>query len=207
MDLSECQRFGIYFTPGPGAFAEFGAAWLGWDGATGRAAGPLEVSGLPMPVGDLTRTPQKYGFHGTLKAPFRLADGTTSDVLLSSVETFGGQTASVTLDGLTVARLGSFVALVPVGDVSALNALAGSIVRAFDGFRAPLRPQELERRRAKGLTPRQDQALLDWGYPHVFEDFRFHMTLTGSLDAEDADQVARVLDRVLQPHLEGPMSI
>ena len=30
----------------------------------------------------------------------------------------------------------------------------------------------------------QDARLLAWGYPYVFEDFRFHMTLTGSIRDE-----------------------
>ena len=28
--------------------------------------------------------------------------------------------------------------------------------------------------------------MLTWGYPYVFEDFNFHMTLSGGLDAEVA---------------------
>ena len=34
-----------------------------------------------------------------------------------------------------------------------------------------------------------------WGYPYVFEDFRFHMTLTGSLPAERRTELLDVLQK------------
>ena len=62
--------------------------------------------------------------------------------------------------------------------------------RRLDPFRAPLTPSERARRRPEDLDPRR-RALLDrWGYPHVFEAFRFHMTLTGRL-ADDAREAWR----------------
>ena len=48
-------------------------------------------------------------------------------------------------------------------------------------------PAELARRRAGGLTPRQDELLQRWGYPFVLEEFRFHMSLTGPLSGVHAD--------------------
>ncbi len=55
-------------------------------------------------------------------------------------------------------------------------------MRGFDAFRAPPTAAELARRRAGGLDAEQSALLDRWGYPHVFERFRFHMTLTGMLD-------------------------
>lgn len=34
---------------------------------------------------------------------------------------------------------------------------------------------------------------MQWGYPYVFDEFRFHMTLTGRVPAERRDAVERVL--------------
>ena len=34
-----------------------------------------------------------------------------------------------------------------------------------------------------------------WGYPYVFEDFRFHMTLTGSLPSEQRTVVLNILQK------------
>jgi 2'-5' RNA ligase len=43
------------------------------------------------------------------------------------------------------------------------------------------------------LTPRQREHLDRWGYPYVMEDFRFHMTLTGRLDAELREPILTML--------------
>ncbi|MET0906190.1 MAG: DUF1045 domain-containing protein, partial [Tardiphaga sp.] len=52
------------------------------------------------------------------------------------------------------------------------------------------------RRKPDALTPRQIEHLDDWGYPYVFEDFRFHMTLTGRLpDAYGAAVLTMLQDR------------
>ena len=64
-------RYAIYYLPPAGALADFGARWLGWDVRRGAAAVQLDLPGLR----DATEAPRKYGFHGTLKPPFRLAEG------------------------------------------------------------------------------------------------------------------------------------
>src|SRR6056297_1726408 len=65
------SRFAIYYLPPAGPLAEFGARWLGWDVENGRALRQPDLPGLE----GITKAPRKYGFHGTLKPPFRLAQG------------------------------------------------------------------------------------------------------------------------------------
>ncbi|WP_397422472.1 DUF1045 domain-containing protein, partial [Phenylobacterium sp.] len=48
-----------------------------------------------------------------------------------------------------------------------------------------------------GLSPEQDARMLKWGYPYVYEDFRFHMTLTGRIRD---DQVRMKVLSALQNH-------
>ncbi|QFT58834.1 hypothetical protein FIU94_08355 [Sulfitobacter sp. THAF37] len=177
------KRYAVYFTP-QGALADRGAAWLGWDIASGQPVAHPEVPGLDL--ADLTETPRKYGFHATIKPPFALAAGTDVAGLSQALARFSGQVAPVVLDGLQVSALGRFLALTPLGDQEALNDMAGEAVMQLDGFRAPAGAEELARRRARPLTPEQDRNLRDWGYPHVLDLFRFHMTLTGRLDQPDA---------------------
>lgn len=166
-------RYGVYFTPRPGAFASAGASWLGWDVAAGRSVGAPEDA--------VTGKPRKYGFHGTLKPPFRLAEARTVDDLQDRLSTLATELAPVALDGLTLSQLGSFLALTPVGDVHDLANIASQVVRRLDDFRAAPDPAELARRRQSGLTPLQEENLHLWGYPYVMEAFRFHMTLTDPL--------------------------
>ncbi|WP_342070239.1 DUF1045 domain-containing protein [Yoonia algicola] len=174
-------RFAIYDAPIDDALAGFGAAWLGWDVRTGQAARQVDVPDLD----DITMTPRKYGFHGTLKPPFRLADGHTLDALQASVADLAARCAPAACGGLQLTTLGGFLALTPTGDLTALERVASACVRDLDTFRAPASDAELARRRNPGLSARQEALMLEWGYPYVMEEFRFHLTLSGRLPEVD----------------------
>ncbi|GAA3648998.1 DUF1045 domain-containing protein [Microbacterium marinilacus] len=148
---------------------------------------------------DLTAGARRYGFHATLKAPFRLADGTTEAGLRSAADAFAAERAPVTIAAPRVEALGSFRALRPGGDESAIDALAADAVRAFDGFRAAPSPAETARRRPDRMTPRQRELFERWGYPYVLDEFRFHLTLT---DPVPVDRAARV-DAALADEFAG----
>lgn len=171
------SRFAIYYIPPEGPLAAFGAAWLGWDVVRGRDALQPDLPGLH----DITMTPRKYGFHGTLKPPFRLSAGATEHALAAAVGDLADMLAAASCDGLELTTLGRFLALTPHGDTRGVQRLAEACVRGLDGFRAPATPAELARRRQAGLTPHQEALLMQWGYPYVMEEFRFHLTLSGRL--------------------------
>ena len=80
-----------------------------------------------------------------------------------------------------VDSISGFIAVMPGKPSAELELLAADCTRDFDPFRAPLTPEDRERRNPSKLTPRQREGLERWGYPYVMEDFRFHMTLTGRL--------------------------
>jgi putative phosphonate metabolism protein len=174
-------RFAIYHLPPAGALAGFGARWLGWDVANGAAVTQPPVAGIEA----VTAAPRKYGFHGTLKPPFRLAEGRSPDALADAVASMARGCAPASCDRLRLARLGRFLALTPQGDAAGIARVAATCVEALDAFRAPAGDAELARRRKAGLSARQETLLARWGYPYVMEEFRFHLTLTGPLpDAE-----------------------
>jgi len=200
-------RYAVYYTPPPGALAEFGASWLGWDIWAGRPVAHPRVCALPNPVARITETPRRYGFHATLKPPFRLAPGATEDTLYAALSALCSETEPVLLQGLELRQIGSFLALVPMGDTEPLNRLAANIVRGIDRYRAPLDEAELARRRATGLTPRQEAQLVKWGYPYVMEEFRFHMTLTGPLGAAELDVLRPTLAPMLLRLLPAALRI
>lgn len=199
-------RYAVYFTPEPGPLSDFGAAWLGWDSETGRMCAHPDVPGLPAPVATLTARPRKYGFHGTIKPPFQLAPGTDADGLRAAVAAFCASHPAVTLDGLRVARIGGFVALVPDGPADGLTVLAAAAVEALDPFRAAPSDAETARRNPARLTDRQRALLARWGYPYTHDEFRFHMTLTGPLGAQ-ADAVRAALDPVVTPLVPRPFRV
>ena len=170
-------RFAIYYIPPEGPLADFGASWLGWDVVSGRDVVQTDVPGLH----DIAKTPRKYGFHGTLKPPFRLKDGQTRAGLEQATADLAASLAPAVCDGLQLTSLGRFLALTPQGDMADLQRVAEACVRDLDGFRAPPSEAELGRRRKAGLSARQESLLTQWGYPYVFEEFRFHLTLSGRL--------------------------
>ena len=192
------RRYAIYFTPPEKSpLARFGATWLGWEIARGQPIAQPYIQGLPARLADITEAPRRYGFHATIKPPFRLAPGTTAEDLNAALARLCDQMTPIALDGLHLAPMGRFLALRPRGETAQLSGLAAAVVETLDSFRAPPEPAELEKRRAARLTARQEALLTRWGYPWVMEEFRFHMTLTGKLDDAPREQVRAVLARRL----------
>ena len=199
------KRFAIYYTPPQGDFASFGAAWLGWDLVSGQSVAHPAIQDLDL--AEITETPRKYGFHATMKPPFRLAVGATAETLITETVKICRGLAPVTLDGLKLHQIGRFLAFVPLGNERALNALAESVVRAFDTFRAPATEAELARRRKARLSPAQEANLTTWGYPYVMDEFHFHMTLTGRLNKELLAPVTQALTDLSTSVLPQPFCV
>lgn len=201
------KRFAVYYAPRQGAFAARTAAWLGWDAASGREVAQPDLPGLPRPAADLTRDPRKYGFHGTIRAPFRLGEGVRPDDAVAAVGALAVQLAPATCKGLRMVDLHGFLALIPEGCNDALQALAAAVVEGTNSLRAPLTEAEIARRRPDQLSPRQRELLDHWGYPYVMEEFRFHLTLTGSLPQDQRAPVMAALKDHLSPVLPRPFVI
>jgi putative phosphonate metabolism protein len=203
------MRHAVYYAPRDTALiARLGARWLGRDAADGRALKQPEVDGVSGPEFEAaTASARRYGFHATLKPPFRLAAGHTAAEFEAAVERLAATLPAVTIPGLELARLGGFVALVPAAPVPALDALAGRVVADLDGVRSPPDADEIVRRRPATLSPRQREMLEKWGYPHVFEEFQFHMTLTDALPPALGDRLAAAATRHFAPVLGRPVLV
>ncbi len=197
------SRYAIYYAPPPESpLWAFGSGVLGYDAATGEARPHLTPEGVsPAEFAVMTAQPRRYGFHATLKAPFRLAEGVTEDDVVEAGHAFSRHLKAFELPPLEVGALDGFVALIARSISPELDVLAAECVEAFEPFRRPLDAAETARRVPAALTPRQRAALDRWGYPFVFEDFRFHMTLTGSLTASDAAKVAPGLARLYEAYV------
>jgi len=195
-------RYALYFVP-PAAHALWtaGCEWLGRDPQTGATS-----------AGGAHRAdPRRYGFHATLKPPFALRDDATRTQLLAALARFVDGRAAFAMPRLAAAPLGAFLALRPVEhDATApgqpLRGLADDCVRLFDEFRRPPSPAETARRLAAGLDEAQRENLARWGYPHVFDRWRFHMTLTDGL-SDDNLRAALLADaaRHFAAALAGPL--
>ena len=196
------ERYAIYFAPPAGCdLARFGDRWLGRDIETGKAVPQPVLDGLDADhLRTLTEPPRHYGFHGTLKPPFHLAQGCDVDDVRRAMTGFAGRQAAFEIATLRLRAIGDFLALVPADPTPALSKLADACVTEFDAYRAPADAAEVAKRHAAGLTPRQAELLARWGYPYVLDEFRFHLTLTGSIaDPEERARVADLLHPLVAP--------
>lgn len=198
------KRLAVYYAPRPGAFADHAAAWLGWNAASGKDVPQPELPGIPFPA-ILTAEARRYGFHGTLRAPFRLAEGISEAEAGQRVAALASQLSRVECDGLEIANLQGFLALTPIGCEASLLELGAAVVEGTNDLRAPPTDVEIARRRPNSLSPRQRDLLQRWGYPYVMEEFRFHLTLTDRLPEPGLTMEA--LARHFAPVLPRPFVI
>lgn len=186
-------RYAVYFAPEPDtALAEFGRRWFDET--------------APHCCADAIRDASRYGFHATLKAPFRLAEGRTAEQLEAAMADFASRREPLLAPPLQLSALGDFLALRPAGPCRPLDALAESVLRHFDHFRAAASAEELGRR-AVGLDERQRALLGTWGYPYVLDQYRFHMTLTDRLADGERARVRAVLEPLVEAVEREPLSI
>jgi hypothetical protein len=204
--MDQMKRYAVYYAPRPGPLAQRTANWLGWDPASGAARVQPDLPGIPFPA-VMTAEARRYGFHGTIRAPFRLADGVGPEDARAVVATLAGRLAPVTCAGLELENLAGFLALTPMGCEAALLDLGAKVVEGTNALRAPLTEGEIARRRPESLTPRQRELLDQWGYPYVMEEFRFHLTLTDRLPEGEVPGVQAALADYLEGALPRPFVI
>ncbi|MCO5730543.1 DUF1045 domain-containing protein [Rhizobium sp. SSA_523] len=201
------MRYAINFTPPANDPLTLAASqWLGRNAFSGEAVESPAIRGLDLhEIAFTTAVPRRYGFHGTLKPPFRLVEGVAEALLLRNLMHFAGQHQPIAFPRLEVARMGNRFALMPAAPSEALNHLAGAVVQSFDAFRAPLTEAELERADPGHLSASQFANLCRWGHPHVMDEFRFHMTLTGPVMPQHIQPIEDVLRRYFEPYLDRPL--
>jgi 2'-5' RNA ligase len=196
--MNSAARYAIYIAPPPDTpLWAFGSRVLGHDAASGNDVSGFGLPGMaPETWSAMTRRARQYGFHATLKAPFRLADGQGEEALSEAAAMLAADIPAFRLGALAATSIsspgqGGFVALTPRQSSPQLAVLERRTVLELDRFRAPLLPEERAKRRPDRLTERQRHNLDHHGYPFVLEDYRFHMTLVDTI--ENADHVADLL--------------
>lgn len=182
------MRFAVYYAP-PADHPLWlaGCEWLGRDPSAGQSRGTAPL---------FAQDPWRYGFHATLKPPMRLQAPHREADLLQAVQSLARQHTRFVMPALHVGTLSNFVALRPAQPLAhdhALQRLADACVESLDSFRAPPTPAELARRQGQPMSDEQRSLLQRWGYAHVFGHWRFHMTLSDTIN--DDMQRQAVLQR------------
>ncbi len=195
-------RFALYFAPAVNhPLWEAGCNWLQRD-----AARP-ERRWTP-PARPWTAAPRRYGFHATLKAPFQLRDGVAEEDLLTAALAFARGQPAFDMPRLEVGMLANFLALRPVHPPAAshpLRRLADACVERFEPMRASSAPADAARRYPDALSERQRELLGLWGYPYVFEQWRFHMTLSDGFDDPKRPE-AQALAEQARAHFQAALA-
>ncbi|EGE61548.1 UNVERIFIED_ORG: hypothetical protein GGI63_001829 [Rhizobium esperanzae] len=203
------MRYAICFTPpASDPLSLVAANWLGRNVFSGDMLEPPAVRGLGIhEIAFHTAVPRRYGFHGVLKAPFHLSADMSEPQLLRDLMRYAGTFAPFQISRLEIARLGSFYSLMPSAPCEQIQYLASAIVQEFDRYRAPLSEADIERSDPDGLSAAQFANLHRWGNPYVMDEFRFHMPVTGSINAIDMPRIEPALRTIFEPVLKEPVMV
>jgi len=193
--MATFPRYAIYYVAAPGTDIDrFGAQLLGYDAYTGRKralSGRHYADRAGLARSDEGATKIWFSCHAEGAAVTRAWQ--TEPQLLAACEAFAGKPRPIPVITPVVGSISGFVAVVPAALSPELERLAADCTREFGSFRAQLTPKDRARRNPSDLTPRQREYLDRWGYPYVMEEFRFHMTLTGRLNAERRGPILTML--------------
>ncbi|WP_250467519.1 DUF1045 domain-containing protein [Caballeronia sp. GAFFF2] len=173
---SDEARIALYYAP-PAASAWWraGCEWLGRDAESGLS--------METAAHDITRAPRRYGWHATIVPPFHCASGVQPADVLAAARAWASSVTRFEMP-VRVAEMGRFVALraSEESDDERLRAMAASALQALAAVRAMPSAGDSERRIVDGMSERQIALVREWGYPYVFDEYRFHMTVCDSLD-------------------------
>lgn len=182
--LPEPYRVAVYYAPDSDDLLwQAGCEWLGRD--------PLSNAALSQPnipsLFENSTDPRRYGLHATLKAPITPRHG--FKLFLDDAAKLAAKQVPFALPRLQVTNLHGFLALCPAETSELLQILADRCVTQLDSHRLP-ENAEAQAKRAAGRSSRQAENIVQWGYPLVLEDFRFHMTLTNKMAANPYEAAA-----------------
>ena len=189
-------RYAIYFAPDPSSqIKHFADAWLGRDPDRDERVSQPVVDGIsPARLHEITAAPAPLRLSRHAQGPVHACArrrGRRPCSATSRRLPRRGQPSSVRLK---VDELDGFLALVPAEPTAEIDLLAADCVREFDRYRGDIGPDDRKRREAAALSDIEREYLERWGYPYVFDRFRFHMTLTGRLEEPERGQVKAILE-------------
>lgn len=208
------ERYAIFFVPRHHtALAAFGRSWFARDPEPDRAD-PLHDAPEPETVlpdhldrASLTTVPRRYGLHLTLKAPFPLKEGASIEALHQAARAFATRRSAALMPQLRLGICADCFALMPQTHPADVLDLAAACVEAFDAFRRPATSEETAMRRRKDrLTEKQDELLLRWGFPFVFDEARIALTLTAPVTAVE-QKASAAIGPLVEPLCRVPLLI
>mgnify|MGYP003386446642 CR=1 FL=1 len=99
------ERYAVYYAPrAEEGLATAAGQWLGISPEGGRVRRQPLLPGFSLErLAEITAAPRIYGFHGTLKAPIVLVDGTTERDFVEAVGRFAASLREVPVPSMVLA--------------------------------------------------------------------------------------------------------
>jgi putative phosphonate metabolism protein len=198
------MRYAVYYSPSQTSLLHrLGSSWLGYNAYTGEdVVQPGEGT-----LRGVTEQASHYGLHATFKAPFHLKPGMKLQDVCTATSMVAQYQPAVVIPKLVLRVIDGFLALVPETQGGDLAELAAACVSKLDHLHCPPEASEIARRLSANLSPRQRDHLTRWGYPYVFEEFHFHITLTGKLKDGKMPEIRKLAEKHFEDVLDQPLSI
>ncbi len=189
----DMPRYSIYYTPKKNSlFEALGSSLLGRDLYGKEIMRPSFKWNFKNSLEEITKSTRHYALHATMKAPFELSKEFSERDLCESLETFCNNQELFELPKLEVGTIrdSNFIALKLSDTCENLASLEKNIVTKFDKFRAELKQEDIERR--KYINEKQKEYLLEFGYPFIFDEFCFHISLTDNIS--DNEELQKMIE-------------
>ena len=187
MKRTKPYRYAIYFAGEPqGELWTLGSQWLGRCAMNLHTLSNLEINNLnPGLRLRMTQQPRRYGWHATLKAPFRLKDSLSVEFLIAELKNLALELSVFDLPIMEVKHLRNFLALAPVvsqDGVHTIGVAAQKCVEYLHELSEPLTESEISFRNQLNLSSREETLMKQWGYPYTKELYQFHFTLSDGFE-------------------------
>ena len=192
--MNSFSRYAVYFSPpADSELSKFASSWLGWDAQSAKKISHPIFKDLTSDISELTKKQSCYGFHGTLKPPFSLANTKNESELKAAILELSQSIKKFEISAVSLQLINGFAAVVAKYENNEIKNLAKRCVQELDSFRRPESLKVVQKRRSTGLSKNEEFNLQRWGYPYVMDNFQFHLTLTRKLNPEESKNVMEVL--------------
>jgi hypothetical protein len=200
--LEQFERYAVYWVPNrQDDLASFGASWTGWSSERGEPRSRHVTDEFADDIADATRDLGLHGFHGVLKAPFRLREGHSLWAVERALEATAESLLALPLPALDLAVTDGQVALVPARPNPGLADILARIEAALAPMVAV--PDRVTGRPKAAASPAERQLRqLPAGEAH-----RFRLPFTDRLDITTAFRIRDQLAPVVAPMLTAARRI
>ncbi len=204
------MRYALSFSPSVSSqLFQAGSHWLGRNTYSGENISQPQVQGISADrLWELTSYARYYGLQAVIRFPFRLAAEVTLETFFEELEKFAVQQTPLVVSPLKIDQDVGVFYLETEHLPNRLLHLTGDAVKIINRLSAPLTPSEYARLKAGILSTQEKQNLQNWGYPYVFNQYRFRIWLTSHINhTAEKEVIYSALNRYFSATCADPLMI